>query len=208
MICPPEIGELKTGQMSNATICIEFGSISDREGDMVARVDIKSSTGGSMPVELKPSLGELLQPLACTKAEYETTMDRMQGFQRIVSSFQSTILLPTSSSSSSSKNEILSSLSTKVLKCAALTPVGKSTFSTKDNQLRLVGGLPTSNEIVLVLIQVTNMDNNNNGDGNSSSTTTTSGGPAVIVSGTITVCCDHAVAVNSILNVMKRTLND
>ena len=196
VICPPEIAELKTGQMSNATICIEFANIPDREGDMTARLDINSSTAGSMPVELKPSLGELLLPLQVNKSEYESTMDRMQGFQRIVSSFQSNV--SSSSSTSSSRNEVFATLATRVLKCAALTPVGKSSSATtfnKERQFKLVGSLPTSKDIVLVLVQL-----------NDNATTDDDG--TNVISGTITVCCDHAVAVNSIMNVIKRTLND
>lgn len=162
---PPEIPELKKGQVANATLCIEFASASNREGDMVARVDIKSSTGGGVPVEIKPSLGQLLKPYKSKTAEFDRTMERMQGFGRVTSSFQTSDM---------------ESIPKSVLKHAALTPVGKLAW--KDKKLRLIGGLPASNDLVLVLVQCENG------------------------SGSITVCCDHAVAVNSIMNVIKRAV--
>lgn len=163
-VWPPEISELKKGQVANATLCIEFASTSNREGDMVARVDIKSSTGG-VPVEFNPTLGDLLKSRKLKEAEFDSSQARMQGFARVTSSFQTSDM---------------DSIPKSVLKHAALTPVGKLAW--KDKKLRLVGGLPAGDDLVLVLIQC---------DGGS---------------GSITVCCDHAVAVNSILNVVKRAL--
>jgi hypothetical protein len=175
--------ELKKGQVCNATLCMEFASTSNREGDMVARLEIKSSTGGGVPVELKPTLGELLQTTEAKThktAEFDAILQRMQGFQRVVSSFQTT-----------KKAKDIASLSTLILKHAALTPVVVGKPKDNNNTLRFIGGLPASSDLVLVLIQC---DDDNN--------STTSGS-----SGSITVCCDHALAVNSILNVLKRAVS-
>ena len=167
-VWPPEISELKKGQVSNATLCLEFASASNREGDMVARVDIKSSTGGGVPVELKPSLADLLKPHKSNSvSEFDSTMQRMQGFGRVASSFQT--------------NDV-QGIPKSIMKHAALTPVG-GLLAWKDNKLRLIAQLPASDDLVLVLLQCENS------------------------SGNITVCCDHAVAVNSILNVVKRAIS-
>jgi hypothetical protein len=60
--CPQEISEIKPGQVCSATVCIEFASVSNRDGDLIGRLDVKSATGGGVPVQIKPSMGELLQP--------------------------------------------------------------------------------------------------------------------------------------------------
>jgi hypothetical protein len=158
---------------------MEFASASNREGDMVARLEIKSSTGGGVPVELKPTLAELLQTnkthTKTTAAEFDATLQRMQGFQRVVSSFQN----------KKAKDDV-ASLSTLILKHAALTLVVGNQKDNNNNTLRFIGGLPASSDLVLVLIQC---DDDHTG------------------SGSITVCCDHALAVNSILNVLKRAVS-
>ena len=169
-VCPPEIAELKSGQMANATLCLQFATASNREGDLVGRFDIKTSTGGGIPIEIKPSVGELLTtpPTTPSVAEFDASMNRMQGFQRVTSKFQS--------SSVDGVPHIL-------LKSAALSPVGKAGW--QDNKLRLIGGLPASSDIVFVRVEC---------DRNSGA-------------GTITVCCDHAMAVNSVLAILKHALS-
>jgi hypothetical protein len=167
-LCPPEIPELKKGQVSFSTVCFLFASASNREGDLVAKVEVKSLTGGSVPVEFKPSLGDLLRPHKMKTAEFDSTMQTMQGFQRVVSNFHTGDLV---------------GLPASLVKVIALSSVGKLAW--KDNKLRLIGGLPVSTDLVLVLIQCDS-----------------SGG-----SGTITVCCDNAVAVNTIMNTLKRAIS-
>jgi hypothetical protein len=177
-MCPPEITELKKGQVSSfATLCIEFTSASNRDGDLVARLDVKSSTGG-VPIDVKPSLGELLRPCKQLKAaDFDTSMNQMQGFQRVVSSFTTALALPS----------YYQSLPSMIVEHAALTPVGSGkqlSSWTKDSKLRLVGRLPASDEFVYVLVECEK----------------TTG------AGNITVCCDHAVAGTSIMNLMKRAV--
>ena len=169
-VFPPEIPELKKGQMSSAYLCIQFASPSNREGDLVARFDIKSSIGGGVPVELKPSVGDMLVPRKVTIDEFDSTMGRMHGFQRVSASY-------------STAATDASSIPKAILKAAALTPVGKATL-TDDGKFRAVGCLPASSDLVLALIQFDKASE----------------------SGTVTICCDHAVAGNSILNSLKQAV--
>jgi len=168
-LCPPDIAELKPSQVANATLCLEFASASNREGDMVARFDIKTSTGSGIPIEIKPSLGDLLMAQkAPSVAEFDAAMNRMQGFQRVTSSFQSSNL---------------DAVPQIIIKSAALTPVGKLAWQEK--KLRFIGGLPASHDQVFVRVDCDR----------------TSG------SGMITVCCDHALAVNSMLAILKHAVS-
>ncbi len=169
-LLPPDVAELKVGQMANAIICLEFASASNREGDMVARFDVKASTGGGIPMELKPSLGDLLTPQkAMSVSDFDASMNRLQGFQRVTSTFQSSHL---------------ESVPQTIVKSAALTLIGKK-LVWEGNSLRLLGGLPASNDLVWVRLDC----DPNNG------------------SGTIMVCCDNALAVNSILAILKHALS-
>ena len=168
VLCPREIPELKKGQVANATVCVLFASASNREGDMVARVDIKTSIGGT-PVDLKPSLGDLLlPPKSQTESEFDASMQKMQGFQRVTTKFQTNDLM---------------AVPMRIMKSAALSSVGK--MSWVDNKLRFIGGLPASNDTVWVRLEC----DPNNG------------------SGTITVCCDHAVAANTVTNLLKHAVS-
>lgn len=148
-----------------------FKSSSNRDGEVSARFDIKSSSGGGVPVDLRPSIGELLLPQVGTSlTDFDARLDRMQGFQRVVSKFQTTDM---------------AKVPELVLKYVNLTPVGKLRW--QGNKLRLIGLLPASSDLVLVRLE---------SDLSSS-----------VLEGTIIVCCDHAVAVNSIMNLMKSALS-
>jgi hypothetical protein len=165
VLCPPEILELRANDVMDDLLVLEFASVSNREGDLVGRLEVKQGSAGSVPIEIKPTLGELLRsPLKpSTVDEFDRTMQRMQGFQRVQTSFTTSMEIPS----------ILSS----ILKQASLTVVKKS-----NQQIRVLGLLPASNDPVLVLVECTNG------------------------TGTIIVCCDHAVAVNSILGLLKRAV--
>lgn len=151
--------------MINGLLVLEFASVSNREGDLVGRLEVKQGSAGSVPVEIKPMLGELLRsPLKPIPVdEFDSTMQRMQGFQRVQTSFTTSM-------------DMVSILSS-ILKQASLAVVDKS-----NHQIRSLGILPASNDPVLVLVECTNG------------------------TGTIIVCCDHAVAVNSILGLLKRAV--
>lgn len=167
---PPEIPELKKGQMSTAQVCVQFTSASNREGDLAIRFDIKSSMGGGVPVEMKPRVGELLRPRSMSVDDFNSTFGKMHGFQRVSASFA---IAPGS----------IESLPKSIWQETALKPVGSPGW-TADGKLRLLGCLPASDDLVLALIECDQ----------------TSG------SGTITTCCDHAVAGNSILNNLKQAV--
>lgn len=168
-MCPPDVAELKVGQVANTVLCLAFASASNRDGDMVGRFDIKTATGGGIPIEIKPSLADLLTPQnAPSVADFDNSMKGMQGFQRVTSKFQSSNL---------------DAVPQMLLKSASLTPVGNAGW--QDNKLRLVAGLPASNDLVLAKVECDR----------------TSGG------GMITVCCDHAVAVNSVMAILKHAVS-
>ena len=165
-LCPPEIMELKANQSTTAILLFQYTSMSNREGDMVGRIEVKQGYGGSVPVEFKPSLGELLLPpkKAISAESFDATLARMQGFQRVESSY-------TSCRPMASVVEVLK-------KHSSLKPVGET-----GDKLRMMGLLPASDETVMIKIEPTN------------------GG------GKITVCCDHVVAINNILSLVKRALS-
>jgi len=137
-VCPPEIPELKKGQMSTAHVCTQFMSASNREGDMVIRLDIKSSSGGGVPVEIKPHVGELLRPYNMNVLEFDSKLSKMHGFQRVSATFA---VNPAN----------VNTLITSIFKEVALNPVGTSKLD--GGKLRLVAQLPASDDLVLGLIE-------------------------------------------------------
>ena len=134
---------------------------------MVAKLEVKLGTGGGIPVEIKPSLGDLLLPCHRSVDEFDKAIVTMQGFQRVESTFPS-------------PDDVRSELPSRIIKTVALTPV--KTLKWKDDQIRLAGLLPASLNPVLVLIKC----------------------PKDSKEGKIIVCCDQAVAVNAIMNVLRK----
>jgi hypothetical protein len=168
-LCPPDIPELKPGQVANTTLCLEFASASNREGDLVGKFDIKTSTGGGIPIEFKPSIGDLLRRQEPPRGpEFDASFNRLQGFQRMTTTFQSSNI---------------DTIPRRLLKSAALTPVGDAAW--QNDQLRLIGGLPGSSDLVLVRLEC----NRNSG------------------SGSMTVCSGDAMAVNSIMSMLKHSVS-
>jgi AP-3 complex subunit beta len=166
ILCPPEVLELKTGQVSTSLMVLEFASTSNRDGDLVGRIEIKQGSAGSVPVEVKPSLGELLRPPKKTSSEeFDSTLKRMQGFQRVESTFNATA--------------DAASIEKSVMKASSLTKVGG-----KGDKLRFIATLPASDDLVLVQVQIGKEG-----------------------TGKIIVCCDHAVAINSILSLVKSAVS-
>ncbi len=84
---PPEIPILKQGQITTVYIGLTFASATDRDGVALAKFDIKSDRG-SNPVEIRPSLGELLDsPNSMSQSEFDKACSELQGIhQRITSS--------------------------------------------------------------------------------------------------------------------------
>jgi len=169
-LCPPEIMELNANQSTTAILLFQFTSMSNREGDIVGRIEVKQGYGGSIPIEFKPSLSELLQPpkKSMSVEEFDAAVVRMQGFQRVESSYTT--------------SQPLSSILNILIKQSSFKPIGNARFASNE-KLRLMGLLPVNNEPVMVKIEQTN------------------GG------GKITVCCDHVMAINSILSLVKRAVS-
>ena len=78
---------LKKGEMTTATLGISFQSASDREGVLQARFDFKSDRG-SNAVDIRPSLGDMLQPCRMNMKDFDSCVEMLQGFSRVVSKFQ------------------------------------------------------------------------------------------------------------------------
>ncbi|KAL3918272.1 MAG: hypothetical protein SGILL_004315 [Bacillariaceae sp.] len=134
-LCPPDIAELKVGQSTMAVIVFEFASLSNRDGDVVGKVEVKQGSGGSVPLEIKPSLGELLRPpMNASKAEFDLMMKRMQGFQRVELAF--------------TPQRDPASISKPILKQSSLRMV-----SDEGGTFDFMGLLPVSNDTVLVTVQ-------------------------------------------------------
>lgn len=169
VVIPQEIMALKKGEMTTAILGLSFQSASDRDGALQARFDFKSDRGNT-PVDIRPSLGDMLQPCRMNQAEFDSKVESLQGFSRVTSTFQ----LPDPVSQS------FGALPVSVMKHAALTPVDRK-LAWKDGKLCLVGTLPSSTDKIYVLVEC---------DKNSGA-------------GSLTVCCEHPLACNSLKDVLK-----
>lgn len=162
---PLEIPELKKDQVVESVLAIDFASTSDREGSMLAKLDVKFGSGG-IPVEIKPSLGDILLPSTISPTQFDQAIARLHGFQRL----DSTIDLQTNISGGD--------LARQLQKLAALTNVDVGDDSPQS--IKLAGVLPASSDSVYVLVE-----------GNTNK--------KVLI-----VCSENALAVNSIMNGLKR----
>lgn len=134
-VVPGEIVQLKQGQMSNVILGIDFASPSDRDDSLLARFDIKFN-GGSVPMEIRPNLVQLLQTCKKSSSEFDGGMAKLQGFNRVESSFN----VPD-----------VSFLTSRWLqKQAHLTPVSKS--DSLGAGARFVASLPASGDAVFVVV--------------------------------------------------------
>ena len=166
---PPEIAALGKDQMTVAMVGLEFASVSDREGSLQARWDIKSDRG-SNPLDLRPPLTELVRPFELNVKTFDDNMSRMQGFQRVVSNF----IIP--------ENQV-ATLDRVILNHIALRALDKDEGWKVNRRLRLVGQLPASPDKLYIIVECAE-----NG------------------SGSLTVCCDNAIATNSILDSLQKAL--
>ena len=137
-VVPPEIVGLKQGQMSNVMLGIDFAGASDRDDSLLARFDIKFN-GGSVPVEIRPSLVQLLQPCKRSSSEFDSGMAKLQGFNRVDASFAT--------------SDISFLTSRWLQKQANLTPVSKSDDLSKG--VRFIANLPASGDAVFVVVTAT-----------------------------------------------------
>eukprot|EP00548_Thalassiothrix_antarctica_P014824 CAMPEP_0194176076 /NCGR_PEP_ID=MMETSP0154-20130528/10063_1 /TAXON_ID=1049557 /ORGANISM="Thalassiothrix antarctica, Strain L6-D1" /LENGTH=1487 /DNA_ID=CAMNT_0038890141 /DNA_START=352 /DNA_END=4815 /DNA_ORIENTATION=+ len=170
-VVPPEITTLKKGKMTICILGLVFASLSNREGTLQAKFDLKSGRG-STPLDIRPSLVELVKPLTMDVPMFEQNIHRLRGFQRITSDFT----IP----SAATNTDYIPRM---ILKQVALRPLDEQSW-TNNKTLQLVGCLPASaTEKLYIVVQQ---------QGTSS--------------GKITVCCDNAMATNSILDSLKKAL--
>ncbi len=166
---PPEIAALGKDQMAVAILGLEFASVSDRDGSLQARLDVKSDRGTN-PLDLRPPLTELVRPLVVNGNVFSDSMNRMQGFQRVVCSF------------AISANRV-ATLESVVLKHIALLPLDKEETRQAKQRLRLVGQLPASTDKLYVVVECDETG-----------------------AGSLNVCCDNAIANNSVIDTLKKAL--
>lgn len=177
VVVPGEIASLKQGQMSLVILGIDFVTPSDRDGNLLAKFDIKTNSGG-IPVEFRPNLGQLLLPCKRTETEFNTGISKLQGFNRITSKF--TISDPSKITASwIQKRVFVNPIITKG------DNNNNNSLLNSEGGLRMVGSLPESGDPVFVHMKCTEAGSND---------------------GTITVCCEQALAVNGIMNILKKAL--
>jgi len=142
-LCPPEIKELKANQSTTAILIFQFASMSNREGDIVGRIEVKQGYGGSIPIEFKPSLGELLQPPKKTVSveQFDAALARMRGFQRVESSYTT--------------SQPMASTAKVLIKQSSFQLIG-NVQSSSNEKLRFMGLLPVTNQPVMVKLEPTN----------------------------------------------------
>jgi hypothetical protein len=88
VIVPQEVGALKKDQMSAVVLGLDFASLSDKDGASMARFDIKSDRG-SNSIDVRPPLGEILQPCVLSSTKFDNIMQRFKGIhQKVVSTFK------------------------------------------------------------------------------------------------------------------------
>ena len=88
VVTPPEIPVMKKGTTSRLFVGIAFESISDRDGGVVAKFDVKSDRG-STSIEIRPTIGEILNYDATnnmTQSEFDQACSKLHGLQRISTS--------------------------------------------------------------------------------------------------------------------------
>jgi AP-3 complex subunit beta len=182
MVLPLPIDELPAHRKTECLVGIEFLSISDRDGSLLAKLDVKFGSNGTAAIDIKPSIGDVLLPCQRSVQEFDSAVHRMQGFNRAVASF---VIPP-----ASSRLEVPA----RILSRAALTLVHESTVASStgtaswgpDHQIRWVGTLPSSSDPIFVITRCL--------DGTQQ--------------GSLVVCCDHALVANSFVNLLKRALSE
>ncbi len=86
---PQEIDMLNTSQISYAMVGLEFAQVSDKDGAILARFDVKCDRS-STSIDIRPPLAELLIRSAITISDFDDAMQKLHGIhQRAVSKFDS-----------------------------------------------------------------------------------------------------------------------
>jgi AP-3 complex subunit beta len=136
---PPEITELPKNTRCMRIIAIEFASLSDREGTLLARFEVKSDRG-NYQIEIRPPLAELVTPLPISIANFDDNMNRLQGFQRLTWNFKVEV-------------DSISGLEQAVLKQISLRPMDEIGVWTQKHRLRLAAKLPASTDKLFIDVQ-------------------------------------------------------
>lgn len=176
MMIPQEIDMLKSAQMSYAMVGIEFAQVSDKDGAMVARFDFKCDRS-STSVDIRTPLAELL-----VGKEKTSISDFSQSMQKLHGIHQRALCSIDLTSSGGSVSSRYDELPAKILKSSNLSLVGDKEWN--NNVSRFIGLLPACDKEVLIEINC----NRNTGVGE------------------ITICCDSAMALNSLLGFLKRAV--
>jgi len=139
-VTPPEIPALKQKMASTVFIGLTFASASDRDGVTVAKFDVKSDRG-STSIEVRPTLGELLneeETKNMSQSDFDAAILGLQGIQRISSTF----------TVSPMNDDNFKNLPTTILQYLNLKQIG--TWSGKGS---FVGTLPSSGQEVYVVVK-------------------------------------------------------
>jgi len=175
---PQEIELLKYSQVCYLMLGLEFASCSDKDGAIQARFDVKSHCG-SAEMMICPPLGEMLKPCDMISSDFDVAVNKLKGIhQRSVAPLS---LIPDVGGTIEEK---FKDLPAKIIKAANLTPINNR-LSWNGNQCNFVGCLPSSQLVVFVVLEC----NPQTG------------------AGEITVCCDSAMALNALLELLKKAVN-
>jgi hypothetical protein len=113
IMIPQEIDMLKSSQVSYAMVGVEFAQVSEKDGSMLARFDIKCDRS-STSVDIRPPLAELLIGKQMNMSDFNQSMQALHGIhQRAVSKFNL-------SSSKGSVSSIYDELPSKIMKSSNL----------------------------------------------------------------------------------------
>ena len=88
VVIPPEIPVMKKGTTCRLFVGIAFESISDRDGGVVAKFDVKSDRG-STSIEIRPTIGEILNYDATNnmaQPDFDLACSKLHGLQKISTS--------------------------------------------------------------------------------------------------------------------------
>jgi AP-3 complex subunit beta len=212
IVAPPEIPQLDPGQRVDRVLGIEFSGVSDRDGSLLAKMDVQFGTG-SVPIEIRPTVGDLLQPPSSLSSTpltgdlFDAAIRNLQGFQRIESRFE----VPAGTSAVKNLSGAGDLAARRITDHVALVPVGDASTASSANskatdlKLRFVGYLPSAGDpvyVLLTLVRSSNTEGEGEGEGGGGG-----GGGQRRYRGKAVVCCVQPLAVNSIMNQVKRALN-
>jgi len=75
---PQEVPMLKPGEMSIVHVIVEYYAVSTKEGALLVKLELKCDKG-SFPIEIRPPLGELMNPLRMDDLDFDSACKRFHG---------------------------------------------------------------------------------------------------------------------------------